>query len=149
VSKRDNSSLILQNLKKRDLRPLGEPIVPFEEAERRLSPFGPGSESTRPVTAASGAAITRDSGIDSSHDSYHAGTHSVDQYASRGTRLKPRERVARSALIVRLDPALHRELEQVARFNRLTMNDIAIEAIELHLKNFAHPHEVDSHGDKG
>jgi predicted HicB family RNase H-like nuclease len=126
MSKRENSSLILQNLKKRELRPLGEPVVPMSEAERRITRLD--SDVSEAIMA------------DSYHDSRPASSIAVDQPSSvRATKLRPRERVARSALIIRLNPALHRELEEVARFNRLTMNDIAIEAIELHLRNFPHP----------
>jgi hypothetical protein len=87
------------------------------------------------------AAIEPDGTPASYHDSGPASYPDSTGAIPRLSRLKPRERVARSALIVRLDPALHRELETVARFNRLTMNDIAIEAIELHLRNFPHPGE--------
>jgi hypothetical protein len=126
MSKRENSSLILQNLKKRELRPLGEPVVSMAEAERRLTQAD--------------SALSDDVTLASYHDSKPASTITVEQpSALRATKLRPRERVARSALIIRLNPALHRELEEVARFNRLTMNDIAIEAIELHLRNFPHP----------
>jgi hypothetical protein len=134
VSKRENSSLILQNLKKRELRQLGEAVVPLSEAERVMT------------ATASAPAERRDQGKGTMIDSYPASTPDSSLASTQdsitiggNTKLKPRERVARSALIVRLDPALHRRLEQVARFNRLTMNDIAIEAIELHLRNFPHP----------
>jgi hypothetical protein len=127
MSKRENSSLILQNLKKREFRPLGEPIVPLAEAERRISELHDNE--------APDVAIVRDSYPASQPAIPPASTHAPQH----GTKLRPRERVARSALIVRLNPALHRELEEVARFNRLTMNDIVIEAIELHLRNFPHP----------
>jgi hypothetical protein len=147
VSKRENSSLILQNLKKRELRPLGEPVVPLAEAERRLSQSTQ-EASADALTAATAIASSETSTSDSTHASYHDGEQAVQHHERRATRLKPRERVARSALIVRLDPALHRELEEVARFNRLTMNDITIEAIELHLKNFPHPGDDSRDGDK-
>ena len=128
MSKRENSSsLILQNLKKRDLARLGEPVVPIDEAERLvMTGMGPAAASDDPDS-------TR-----SYRDSMIASTPEGNPDSLR-TRLKPKERVARSALIVRLDPALHRRLEAVARHNRLTMNDIAIEAIELHLRDFPHP----------
>jgi hypothetical protein len=126
MSKRENSSLILQNLKKRELRPLGAPIVPMAEAERRIGQ--------------SEAGITNAITHDSYPDSMPAGIQDSPPLSSQpATKLRPRERVARSALIIRLNPALHRELEEVARYNRLTMNDIAIEAIQLHLRNFPHP----------
>jgi hypothetical protein len=131
MSKRENSSLILQNLKKRELRPLGEPIVPLAEAERRM---------TGGIHEAGAIASTHASYLDSPQASAHDSAPDIFQSpAHAATKLRPRERVARSALIVRLSPALHRELEEVARFNRLTMNDIAIEALELHLRNFPHP----------
>jgi hypothetical protein len=144
MSKRENSSLILQNLKKRDLLPLGEPVVPLDEAERRLNVAGTAAVRERAgefdgLTSASGDATKHDSRHDSWQDNYQTSHSGAGAESRAATRLKPRERVARSALIVRLDPTLHRQLEQVARFNRLTMNDIAIEAIELHLKNFPHP----------
>ena len=130
MSKRENSSLILQNLKKRELRPLGEPVVPMAEAERRITQ----------VDSVITNAITHDSYPDSQNAITTAIMPAVEHSSpSPASKLRPRERVARSALIVRLNPALHRELEEVARFNRLTMNDIAIEAIELHLRNFPHP----------
>ena len=131
MSKRDNSSLILQNLKKRELRPLGETVLPMEQAEKLLTggPAEPPSFGGDTATA-----ISTDSYHASTPDNMHAAPPAVP-----GTRLKPRRRAARSALIVRLDPALHRRLEEVARYNSLTMNDIATEAIELHLKNFPHP----------
>jgi hypothetical protein len=126
VPKRENSSLILQNLKKRELRLLGDPVVSMAEAERRLT------QAESPVVTASTP--------DSYHDSRQDSNMAVEQLSTPAvTKLRPRERVARSALIIRLNPALHRELEEVARFNRLTMNDIAIEAIEMHLRNFPHP----------
>jgi hypothetical protein len=127
MSKRENSSLILQNLKKREFRPLGDPVVPLEEAERRITQADAGAYE---AATASTLASYPDRTPDSHHDSMPVPT---------ATKLRPRERVARSALIVRLNPALHRELEEVARFNRLTMNDIATEALELHLRNFPHP----------
>jgi hypothetical protein len=133
MSKRENSSLILQNLKKRELRPLGEPIVPLAEAERRMSQAEPAAYE---MAAGTAMAIMPDSYPDSTPASTPASIHSLSQGA---TKLRPRQRVARSALIIRLNPALHRELEEVARYNRLTMNDIAIEALELHLRNFPHP----------
>jgi len=133
MSKRENSSLILQNLKKRDFRSLGETVVPLAEAERRIA---------HGASTAYDAASS-DSKIAISHDSYHDSEQDItldnSQSPLPATKLRPRERVARSALIVRLNPALHRELEEVARFNRLTMNDIATEALELHLRNFPHP----------
>jgi hypothetical protein len=137
MSKREDSSLILQNLKKRELRSSGETIVPLEEAERHLARGG-----YAPALVPDGRsdASTPDSMI----ASRRAGSgDSTQDDRSPKTRLKPRERVARSALIVRLDPALHRRLEATARYNRLTMNDIAIEAIELHLQNFPQPSESD------
>ena len=130
MSKRENSSLILQNLKKREFRPLGDPVVPLEEAERRITQADAGAYE---AATASTLASYQDSRPDSQHDSMPATS------VPTATKLRPRERVARSALIVRLNPALHRELEEVARFNRLTMNDIATEALELHLLNFPHP----------
>jgi hypothetical protein len=125
--------LILQNLKKRELRPLGEPIVPMVEAERRIAAAAGAEEET-------GHSVP-DTKYDSWPDSVPASYPAITTDTPR-TRLRPRERVARSALIVRLDPGLHRRLEEVARFNRLTMNDIATEAIELHLRNFPHPEDV-------
>ena len=136
MSKREDSSLILQNLKKRELRPLGEAIVPIEEAERHLSRAG------------FGAVMTQDPGEPASMITSRPAIvpDSEPAIIIPKTRLKPRERVARSALIVRLDPALHRRLEATARYNRLTMNDIAIEAIELHLQNFPQPSDPDGQG---
>ena len=133
MSKRENSSLILQNLKKREFRPLGAPIVPMAEAERRI---GQGDATATDVAGTMTGDSTHDSYPDSTPASIHA---SLPLSPQSVTKLRPRERVARSALIVRLNPALHRELEEVARYNRLTMNDIAIEAIQLHLRNFPHP----------
>ncbi|HWQ57249.1 MAG TPA: hypothetical protein VN442_26430 [Bryobacteraceae bacterium] len=117
MPKREDSSLILQNLKKRNLPALGRPVVPLEEAEAQL-------------TGASdiSSAILRASAPDSAAPA-----------TEPRTRLLPRRRVARSALLVRLDPELHRRLDDVARFNGLTMNDIVVEAIELHLGDFAQP----------
>ena len=129
MSKRDDSSLILRNLKKVDLPSLGQPVVPLERAERQLAgakdaPSGasPAVDSVAAIMADSSPAITPDSRV------------------VRGrTRLQPKHRAVRSALIVRLHPDLHRRLDEVARYNNLTMNDIVTEAIELHLQNFAHP----------
>lgn len=128
MSRRESSSLILQNLKKRDLQRRGEPVVPLEEAEHRL--------------AAAAAPAVDDAAYTSLPDSMLAISHeksAAPEPASGRTRLRPRERAARSALIVRLSPELHRRLEEVARFNRLSMNDIVIEAIEFHLQDFPHP----------
>jgi predicted HicB family RNase H-like nuclease len=130
LSKRDNSSLILQNLKKRELRVVADPIVAIEEAEKRMS------------QSDAGQAVAIADSQDSYRASYHSSSQAIAPDTASGTRLKPRERAARSALIVRLDPRLHRRLEQIARFNRLTMNDIVIEAIELHLGNFPQPPDL-------
>jgi hypothetical protein len=125
MSKRDDSSLILRNLKKVDLPSLGQPVVPLDRAEKQLA--GANDSGGGEATAVdSSAAITPDSTPDS-------------RVVSRKTRLQPKHRAVRSALIVRLHPDLHRRLDEVARYNSLTMNDIVTEAIELHLQNFAHP----------
>jgi hypothetical protein len=135
MSKRESSSVILQNLKKRDLSQLGHPVVPISEAERLIS----GAEASGSAAAMVSEAEDVDSAPDSNPDSYQPSVRAVTEAIPAGTRLRPKERAARSALIVRLDPQLHRELDEVARYNRLTMNDIVTEAIQMHLQNFAHP----------
>ena len=117
MSERQHGSMILHGLKKRELPQRGAPTVPVEEAEAHLG--GSAQDSQLSSVTASMLAITP---------------------SESKTRLTPRpRRAARSALIVRLDPALHRRLDEVARFNDLSMNDIVIEAIELHLGNFKQP----------
>jgi hypothetical protein len=129
MSKRDDSSLILRNLKKVDLPSLGQPVVPLDRAEKQLAGANDsGGGEVRAV--ASSADIMPDSSSAIAFDS---------RVVSRKTRLQPKHRAVRSALIVRLHPDLHRRLDEVARYNSLTMNDIVTEAIELHLQNFAHP----------
>jgi hypothetical protein len=142
MSQRESSRLMLRNLKKIDLPALGAPVVPMEEAERQVAL---GATRAATGTGAITAASAADSRAASAVDSYQASeidSRLATELASEPavkTRLKPRIRTARSALLVRLDPGLHRRLDEVARYNRLTMNDIAVEAIELHLKNFPQP----------
>ncbi len=138
MSKRESSSVILQNLKKRDLSQLGHPVVPISEAERLIA-GGESSSSAALAMASEPPSILQDSSQDSSLDSYLTSVKAGSEAIPAGTRLRPKERAARSALIVRLDPQLHRKLDEVARYNRLTMNDIVTEAIQMHLQNFAHP----------
>ena len=126
MPKRDDSRLILQNLKKRPLPELGRPVVPLNVAEAQ-------------VTGASSHAIAGDSIPDSTEDPSPSAPPPFVPPPLPRTRLQPRRRAARSALLVRLDPELHRRLDEVARYNGLTMNDIAVEAIELHLNDFAQP----------
>lgn len=119
MSKREDSSLILQNLKKRELPALGRPVVSLEQAEAQLTGAADISFASSPDISADSSPAT--------------------EPAAPRTRLRPHRRVARSALLVRLDPELHRRLDDVARYNGLTMNDIVVEAIELHLGDFAQP----------
>ena len=130
MSKRDDSSLILRNLKKVDLPSLGQPVVPLDRAEKQLAGANDSGGGEASTDVDSTAAIMDDSSSDITPDS---------RVVSGRTRLQPKHRAVRSALIVRLHPDLHRRLDEVARYNSLTMNDIVTEAIELHLQNFAHP----------
>jgi hypothetical protein len=52
---------------------------------------------------------------------------------------RDRRRTVRVPWTFKLPFELREELESVARFNNLNMTEIAVEAIERHLKHFPHP----------
>ena len=52
---------------------------------------------------------------------------------------RPRKRTVRVPWTFKLPFELREELESVARFNNLNMTEIAVEAIERHLRYFPHP----------
>jgi hypothetical protein len=53
--------------------------------------------------------------------------------------LKPKRKQIKVAWTFKMPMELHRELSEVAEYNRLSMSDIVLEALRFHLPNFPHP----------
>lgn len=153
MSKPERGSLTTLLAKK----PLGQgapPAVPLEQAETALMGAGGEAMSLQPSVEEDVQPDVR-IGVRQAqpHDSRES-TERTDErmYAQpdvQPTRLlsRDRRRTVRVPWTFKLPYELREELEAVARFNDLNMTEIAVEAIERHLKHFPHPPASTRRGD--
>lgn len=146
MSERDRPSLTGLAIKK-PLLERGKPVVSLDAAESSL--LGEPTPPPPPVQAAAAAAAAPPKPAAPAPEpvaappakppvpqSVHTAVQSTVLSLSR---LQPKKKEIKIAWTFKIPYALHQELAAVAAHNDLTMSDIVIEAIQLHLPNFAHP----------
>jgi hypothetical protein len=147
MSKPERGSLTTLLTKK----PLGQgapAAVPLEQAESALLSHDDGAireavhTDVRTASAAEGVAGPAGGGASAaSHASVHTSSRTDVLADVQPTKLlnRGRKRTVRVPWTFKMPFELREELEAVARFNNLNMTEIAVEAIERHLRYFPHP----------
>lgn len=135
MSERDRPSLAGLAIKK-PLLDRGKPVVSLDAAESSLlgdiQPPAPVVEPPPPPPAPAAEIPVRAATPPPVHTA-------VQPAVLSPSRLQPKKKEIRIAWTFKIPHELHQELAAVAAHNDLTMSDIVIEAIQLHLPNFAHP----------
>ena len=117
------------------------PAVPLEEAESALLHTTVQTDVRTDAPPKRTPARSAASGPPEPAASVHTGERTAVNTDAQPTRLlnRNRKRTVRVPWTFKMPFELREELEAVARFNDLNMTEIAVEAIERHLKYFPHP----------
>lgn len=155
MPERERPSLTGLAINKKPLIERGKPVVSLDAAEstllgqqppasrtaalddtHTLGPISADGDAAPPAAAVSQAAPARATAAPSSRPDGHTTIQPTIQSPSR---LQPKKKEIRIAWTFKIPHELHQELSAVASYNDLTMSDIVIEAIQLHLPHFPHP----------
>lgn len=142
MSERERPSLAGLAIKK-PLLDRGKPVVSLDAAESTLLGEAPAAVPAAPAAAATPRPSPTPAPPPAEPPVRAAApppVHTaVQSTVLSPSRLQPKKKEIKIAWTFKIPYALHQELAAVAAHNDLTMSDIVIEAIQLHLPNFAHP----------